>query len=112
MRARTCARPAKVRPPFHSEDSADLDKTPCAFIGSRHSSQELSMASAVSLEVVGGPSVQVPWKLNMTAQDALEAAYDQINSSATFTYPLQFYVSQLVSLLFILNYPYHSFISS
>jgi len=31
----------------------------------------------------------------MTAQDALEAAYDQINSSATFTYALQFYGSQL-----------------
>ena len=46
------------------------------------------MPSSVSVEVVGGPSVQVPWKQNMTAQDALEAAYDQINSSSTFTYAL------------------------
>ena len=70
------------------------------------------MASAVSLEVVGGPSVQVPWKLNMTAQDALEAAYDQINSSATFTYALQFYGSQLGYLVLMINETYDSFISS
>jgi hypothetical protein len=43
------------------------------------------MASTVSLEVVGGPFVQVPWKANMTAQDALEAAYDQINSATLFS---------------------------
>jgi hypothetical protein len=70
------------------------------------------MASTVSLEVAGGPSVQVPWKLNMTAQDALEAAYDQINSSATFTYALQFYGSQLGYLVLMINETYDSFISS
>jgi hypothetical protein len=51
------------------------------------------MPSTVSLEVAGGPFVQVPWQAGMTAQDALEAAYNQINSSATFTYALQFYGS-------------------
>jgi hypothetical protein len=98
--------------PFNSEDSADLDKTPCAFIGSRHSIQEFPMPSTVSLEVVGGPSVQVPWTADMTAQNALEAAFDQINSSATFTYALQFYGAQLGYLVLMINETYDSFISS
>jgi hypothetical protein len=70
------------------------------------------MASNVSVEVIGGPSVKVPWTLNMTAQDALEAACDQINSSATFTYALQFYGSQLGYLVLMINETYDSFISS
>lgn len=70
------------------------------------------MPSTVSVEVVGGPSVQVKWKAGMTAQDALESAYDQINSSATFTYALQFYGSQLGYLVLMINETYDSFISS
>jgi hypothetical protein len=70
------------------------------------------MPSTVSLEVVGGPCVLVPWKADMTAQDALELAYDQINSSATFTYALQFYGSQLGYLVLMINETYDSFISS
>jgi hypothetical protein len=48
----------------------------------------------------------------MTAQDALEAAYDQINSAATLTYALQFYGSQLGYLVSMINETYDSFISS
>lgn len=70
------------------------------------------MPSSVRLEIVGGPSVEIPWKAGMTAQDALEAAYDQINSSATFTYALQFYGSQLGYLVPMINETYDSFISS
>lgn len=70
------------------------------------------MSSNVGVEVVGGPSVQVPWTQGMTAQDALEAAYDQINSSATFTYALQFYGSELGYLVLMINETYDSFISS
>lgn len=70
------------------------------------------MPSTVSLEVVGGPFVAVPWKAGMTAQDALEAAYNQINSSATFSYALQFYGSQLGYLVLMINETYDSFISS
>jgi hypothetical protein len=70
------------------------------------------MPSTVSLEVVGGPLVQVLWKANMTAQDALEAAYNQINASATFTYALQFYGSELGYLVLMVNETYDSFISS
>lgn len=66
----------------------------------------------VSLEVAGGPFVEVPWKAGMTAQDALEAAYNLINSSATFTYALQFYGSQLGYLVLMINETYDSFISS
>lgn len=70
------------------------------------------MPSAVTLQVVGGPSVGVPWKQNMTAQDALEAAYDQINSSLSFTYALQFYGANLGYLVMMINETYDSFISS
>ena len=70
------------------------------------------MPSNVSLEVVDGPSVEVPWKAGMTVQDALEDAYNQINSSATFTYVLQFYGSQLGYLVPMINETYDSFISS
>ena len=70
------------------------------------------MSSTVSLEVAGGPSVQVPWRTAMTAQDALEAAYDQINSAATFTYSLQFYGSKLGYLVLMINETCDSFISS
>jgi hypothetical protein len=46
------------------------------------------MASTVGVEVSGGPSVQVSWTQNTTAQDALEAAYDQINTPRGYTdYP-------------------------
>lgn len=70
------------------------------------------MSLTVTLEVIGGPSIEVPWKSGMTAQNALEAAYDQINSSATFTYALQFFGSQLGYLVFMINETYDSFISS
>jgi len=70
------------------------------------------MGASVTVEVVGGPTVQVAWTQNMTAQQALEAAYDQINSSATFTYALQFYGRQLGYLVMMINETYDSFISS
>jgi hypothetical protein len=43
------------------------------------------MATTVGVEVSGGPSVQVSWTQNITAQDALEAAYDQINTARGYT---------------------------
>jgi Domain of unknown function (DUF4430) len=70
------------------------------------------MGAFVTVEVVGGPSAQVGWTNNMTAQQALEEAYDQINSSATFTYALQFYGTQLGYLVMMINETYDSFISS
>lgn len=70
------------------------------------------MASSVSLEVAGGPLVEVPWKTGLTAQDALEAAYNQINSSATFTYALQSYGPKLGYLVLMINETCDSFISS
>jgi hypothetical protein len=48
------------------------------------------MASIVSLEVVGGPSVQIPWRADMTAQDAVEAAYDQITVPQRLHTPYNF----------------------
>jgi hypothetical protein len=70
------------------------------------------MGTSVTVEVVGGPTAQVAWTESMTAQRALEAAYDQINSSATFTYSLQFYGTQLGYLVMMINETYDSFISS
>jgi len=41
--------------------------TPSVFVVSRHRSKKLSMTSTVSLEVVSGPSVQLPWRAGKTA---------------------------------------------
>jgi hypothetical protein len=68
--------------------------------------------STVSLEVLGGPFVSIPWTSGMTAQGAIEAAYNELNSSATFTYALQYYGSQLGYLVLMINETYDSFISS
>jgi len=86
MRAKTCARPAKVRP-LSSEDMP-FDKTPCTFIGSPIAVRSFLWPQRESRS--RRRSIRAsPWKLNMTPGRS-EAAYDQINSSATFTYSLQF----------------------
>lgn len=70
------------------------------------------MSTTVRVEVSGGPTTNVPWKQNMTAQDALEEAYNDINSSSTFTYALQFYGALLGYLVMMINETYDSFVSS
>lgn len=70
------------------------------------------MTASVVVEVAGGLTAAVPWTQGMTAQQALEAAYDQIRSSTTFTYALQFYGTQLGYLVVMINETYDSFISS
>jgi hypothetical protein len=70
------------------------------------------MPSTVTLEIVDGPFVAIPWTSGMTAQDAIEGAYNQINSTATFTYALQYYGSKLGYLVLMINETYDSFISS
>lgn len=70
------------------------------------------MSASVKVEVVDGPSSKVAWTQNLTAQQALEAAYNKINSSATFTYAIQYYGTQLWYLVVMINETYDSFISS
>lgn len=70
------------------------------------------MSESVTVEIGGGPTVSVAWTQNMTAQQALEAAYNEINSSAIFTYALQFYGTRLGYLVVMINETHDSFISS
>lgn len=66
----------------------------------------------VQVSIVGGPSAAVPWNQGMNAQQALEGAYNQFNSSSVFTYALQYYGSSLGYLVVMVNETYDSFISS
>lgn len=70
------------------------------------------MSQTVQVTVVGGPSVAVSWFQGMNAQQALEAAYNQINNSSVFTYAIQYYGSSLGYLVLMINETYDSFISS
>jgi hypothetical protein len=67
--------------------------------------------NTVTVTVTGGPSAVVGWKLGMNAQQALEAAYNQINSSQKFTYMLQFFGKQLGYLVGMINETYDTFVS-
>lgn len=72
----------------------------------------MSNGSSVTVEVVGGPSVNVTWFEGMNAQQALEGAYNEINNSSQFTYGLQYFGTNLGNLVMMINETYDSFISS
>jgi hypothetical protein len=67
---------------------------------------------AVTVIVEDGPSVPVPWISGMNAQQAIEAAYQQINNTSLFTYALQYYGPNLGYLVLMINETYDSFLSS
>jgi hypothetical protein len=70
----------------------------------------MATATTVKVTVEGGPSVDVPWAEGMTAQDALEAAYDALKADG-FTFALQYYGQQLGYLVLMINETYDTFIS-
>lgn len=70
------------------------------------------MSQTVQVTVVGGPNATVPWIQGMNAQQALEAAYNQINNNSVFTYAIQYYGSGLGYLVLMINETYDSFITS
>lgn len=70
------------------------------------------MSNTVNVSVVGGPNADVPWTQGMNAQQAMEGAYNILNSSSEFTYGLQYYGSTLGYLVAMINETYESFSSS
>jgi uncharacterized protein DUF4430 len=66
----------------------------------------------VTVQVVNGPTIKVPWTAGMNAQQALERAYDVTSSPSEFTYALQYYGKQLGYLVLMMNETYESFMSS
>ncbi len=68
--------------------------------------------SKVTIQIDGGPTLTVPWHSGMTAQTALEVAYDQINSAEAFTYGLQYYGSGYGYRVFMINETYDTFLST
>ena len=66
-------------------------------------------ASTVTVSVTDGPSTRVPWFQGMNAQQALEGAYDAINSSEQFTYALQYFGGQLGYLVVMINETFETF---
>jgi hypothetical protein len=69
-------------------------------------------SASVSVSVVSGPSISVPWVPGMNAQQALEAAYDALKAKSEFTYALQYFGSQLGYLVVMINETYESFMSA
>jgi hypothetical protein len=71
-----------------------------------------SSAATVTLTVVGGPTIIVPWTSGMNAQQAMERAFLQQLPVGEFTYALQYYGSPLGYLVVMINETFESFISS
>jgi hypothetical protein len=69
-------------------------------------------ANKVTVEVTGGPSQDVTWTSGMSAQAALELAWNAINSTSKFTFGLQYYGTSLGYLVFMINETFDSFLSS
>jgi hypothetical protein len=69
-------------------------------------------AAQVTVTIEGGPSTPVDWTDQMTAQDALESAWNAFNSSSKFTYALQYYGKALGYMVFMVNETYDSFLST
>lgn len=67
---------------------------------------------SVTVSITGGPSIGVPWTSGMTAQDALELAWNAINNTAKFTFGLQYYGKTLGYMVFMVNETFDSFVSS
>jgi len=66
---------------------------------------------AITVEVDDGPTVSVGWKAGMNAQDAIEAAQQQVGTPA-FNFALQYYGQSLGYLVLMINETYDSFMSS
>jgi len=67
----------------------------------------MANGNTVTVQIVGGDTVSVPWTQGMNAQQALELAYHH-----NFTYALQYYGSSLGYLVVMINETYDSFLSS
>ncbi len=69
-------------------------------------------ANKVTVEITGGPSQDVKWTSGMSAQAALELAWNAINSTAKFTFGLQYYGPSLGYMVFMINETFDSYLSS
>jgi hypothetical protein len=74
--------------------------------------QKESTANTVSVTVVGGPTINVPYTAGMNAQEALEAAYNAVANPLLFDYAIEYFGSNLGYLVVMLNDTYESFKSS
>lgn len=62
--------------------------------------------STVSVVVVGGPKIEVPWLNGMTAVQAMRAAIDQTQDQQVFTYSLQYFSGGLGDMVVMINQTY------
>src|SRR5260370_25833688 len=65
----------------------------------------------ITIQIVGGPSVTIPFTAGMNAQQAIEAAYKSLNKQSEFTYALQFFGAKLGYLVVMINETYETFMS-
>jgi hypothetical protein len=65
----------------------------------------------VTLEIVGGQSINVPWVAGMNAQQVLEEAKTSQPPGGNFTYGLQYFGS-LGYLVFMINQTFETFLTT
>lgn len=68
------------------------------------------MPTTVSIEILGGPQLDVNWTRGMNAQQALELAHNAINDNKKFSFALQYYGAALGYMVFMINGTFDSFV--
>jgi hypothetical protein len=67
----------------------------------------MSNGNTVTVQIVGGQTITVPWTQGMNAQQALEGAFNQ--GTKGFTYALQYYGNPYGYLVLMINETYETF---
>jgi hypothetical protein len=71
-----------------------------------------SNKDTVTIQIVGGPMMTIPFTSGMNVQQAMEHAFDSQTTPTGFTYALQYFGGKLGYLVIMINETYESFISS
>jgi hypothetical protein len=66
----------------------------------------------ITLVIVGGPIITVPFDAGINAQQVMERAFDLVNDRKKFDYALEYFGTSLGYLVVMINDTYESFISS
>ena len=66
----------------------------------------------ITLAIVGGPTITVPFVAGINAQQAMERAFELLNDRKKFDYALEYFGKSLGYLVVMINDTYESFISS
>jgi hypothetical protein len=69
-------------------------------------------SGTVTLQIIGGPSLDVPWFAGMNARQVLEEAWNNQQPAGQLTYGLQYFGAQLGYGVFMLNETFETFLTT